>query len=236
MSGKASNPATRLPSRLNLGVLVSGRGSTLQALIDACAAPDYPARIVLVLSNVASAAALERAAKAGIATAVLEHKTFPSREVFDEAMRARLVAAGADLVCLAGFMRLLSPAFVEAFAGRLINIHPSLLPAFPGLHVHENVLASGVRFTGCSVHFVSAEMDAGPIIVQAAVPVDPSDTAESLGARVIGAEHQCYPLAVRWIAEGRVRINGVRVEVDGAAAAAAPLINPQPTSSISAKK
>lgn len=211
---------------MHLAVLVSGSGSNLQALIDACAKPDFPARIVLVLSNVASAPALERAAKAGIATALLDHKKFASREAFDDAMQARIAAAGVDLVCLAGFMRLLSPAFVEAFAGRMINIHPSLLPAFPGLRVHERVIASGARFSGCTVHFVSAETDAGPIIVQAAVPVEPSDTPESLAARVLAAEHACYPRAVRWIAEGRVRVEGGRVLIDGAAATAAPVINP----------
>ncbi len=209
-----------------IAVLVSGRGSNLQALIDACAAPDFPARIVLVVSNVASALALERATRAGIATAVLDHKKFPSREAFDEAMQARIVAAGAELVCLAGFMRLLTPAFVNAFAGRMINVHPSLLPAFPGLHAHEKVIASGARFSGATVHFVSAETDAGPIIVQTVVPVQANDTAESLAARVTATEHKCYPQVVRWIAEGRVRIEGARVVIDGAATATAPLINP----------
>ncbi len=226
MSGKPSNKAS---PRLAIAVLASGRGSNLQALIDACAAPDFPARIVLVLSNVPGAQALTRAEQAGIATAVINHKTLGSREAFDAAMRERLEASGAELVCLAGFMRILTPGFVAAFHDRLINIHPSLLPAFPGLHTHEREIAAGVRFAGCTVHYVRPEVDVGPIITQAAVPIHVGDTAETLAARVTETEHRIYPQAVRWIAEDRVRVEGAKVVIDGATSAPAIAINPEPT-------
>jgi phosphoribosylglycinamide formyltransferase-1 len=215
-----------LARRLKLGVLISGRGSNLQALIDAAAAGDWPAEIALVVSNKADAAGLARAEAAGIPTCVLSHRGHPDRASFDATMTAALVAAGVDLVCLAGFMRLLSPEFVEAWHDRLINIHPSLLPSFRGLHAHEQALEAGVRFTGCTVHFVRAEMDDGPIIVQAAVPVLQDDTAETLAARVLQAEHRCYPQAVRWIAEGRVRISGARALVADAPANEDFLVSP----------
>jgi phosphoribosylglycinamide formyltransferase-1 len=213
-------------ARLKLGVLISGRGSNMQALIEACAAPGFPAEVALVLSNKPDAAGLARAAEAGIATAVIRHRDFDGKEAFERAMDAQLRAAGVQLVCLAGFMRLLSTWFVEAWRDRLINIHPSLLPAFPGLHTHERALETGVRFHGCTVHFVRAEMDDGPIIAQAAVPVVPGDDADSLAARVLQQEHRCYPLAVRLIAEGRARVVGNLVEIDGAAPAPAAVINP----------
>jgi phosphoribosylglycinamide formyltransferase-1 len=216
-------PGERLP----LAVLASGRGSNLQALINACAAPNFPARIVLVLVNVATAQALTRAKDAGLATAVIEHRGFASREAFDAAMEQRIRESGAELVCLAGFMRLLSPGFVTAFTNRLINIHPSLLPAFPGLNVHERVIASGARFSGCTVHFVRTAADAGPILIQAAVPVHSDDTPETLAERVHEAEHRIYPQAVRWIADGRVHVDGPRVRVDHADAPAVGLINPR---------
>jgi phosphoribosylglycinamide formyltransferase-1 len=186
-------------------------------LIDAAADPGFPAEIVLVLSNVAEAVGLDRAARAGIATAVISHKAHPNREAFDEAVRARIETSEARLVCLAGFMRLLGPGFIEAFRDGLINIHPSLLPAFPGLHVHERVLEAGVARTGCTVHFVRAETDAGPILIQAAVSVEPDDTPETLAARVLEQEHVIYTTAVRWIAEGRVTVDGERVRIDGEA-------------------
>ena len=214
--------------RLKLAVLISGRGSNLQALIDACAAPDYPAEIVLVLSNKAGAAGLARAAEAGIPTQVLSHRDFPDRERFDAALTATMEAAGAELVCLAGFMRLLGAAFVTHWHDRLINIHPSLLPAFRGLDTHERALAAGVRFTGCTVHFVRPEMDDGPILVQAVVPVRPDDTPDSLAARVLSVEHQCYQAAVRMIAEGRARVVEGRVLVDGAGVPETMLLNPLP--------
>ena len=213
-------------ARLKLAVLISGRGSNLQAMIAAAAAPDYPAAIALVLTNRPDAEGLRRAAAAGIATAVVDHTRFADRAAFDAEIDRTLQAHGIELVCLAGFMRLLTRGFVEAWVDRMINIHPSLLPAFKGLHTHERALAAGVRFTGCTVHFVRPEMDEGPIIVQAAVPVLSTDDAEALAARVLAAEHRCYPLAVRWIAEGRARIDGNRVVIDGAPGTPDSLVNP----------
>ncbi len=213
-------------ARLRVAALISGRGSNLEALADACDSPDYPAEIALVVSNNRDAAGLDRAARRGIARCVVDHREFADKSSFEAALTAALEAAGAELVCLAGFMRLLSAPFVERWRDRLINIHPSLLPAFRGLHTHEQALATGVRIAGCTVHFVRADMDAGPIIVQAAVPVAPGDSAESLAERVLAAEHRCYPLAVRWIAEGRVKVEGESVVIAGAEAAHEPLINP----------
>jgi phosphoribosylglycinamide formyltransferase-1 len=215
-------------ARLKTAILISGRGSNMQALIDASAAPDAPAEIVLVLSNEPAAVGLARAASAGIRTAVVPHRDYATRVEFDAAVDRALKAAGAELVCLAGFMRLLTPGFVAAWRDRMINIHPSLLPAFPGLDIHARVLAAGVRFSGCTVHFVRHETDTGPIILQAAVPVHQDDTPESLAARVLEAEHRIYPEALRWIAAGRVRVEGERVLVDGAAAPGNVLINPLP--------
>jgi phosphoribosylglycinamide formyltransferase-1 len=190
--------------RLKVAVLISGRGSNLKALIEACAAPGFPAQIVLVISNLADAGGLAYAKDARIATAIVEHKNFASREAFDAAMQTHLDAAGVDLICLAGFMRILSEGFVRAWAGRMINIHPSLLPAFKGTHVHERVLASGAPTSGCTVHFVTAELDSGPQILQAEVPVMPHDTPDTLAARVLEAEHVLYPMALRKIAEDRI--------------------------------
>ncbi len=195
-------------ARLKLGVLISGRGSNLQALIDACATAEFPAEIRIVIANRADAAGLARAQTAGIATQIIPHRDFESRAAFEAALDAALREAGVELVCLAGFMRLLSEPFVAAWRDRLINIHPSLLPAFPGLDTHARALAAGVRFSGCTVHFVRAAVDDGPIIVQAAVPVLPGDDPDSLAARILTAEHRAYPLAVRLIAEGRVRVEG----------------------------
>jgi phosphoribosylglycinamide formyltransferase-1 len=215
-------------AKLTVAVLISGRGSNLQALIDACATPDFPARIGLVVSNVAGVYGLERAAAAGISTLVLDHKTFGARQAFEDALHDALTQAGIQFVCLAGFMRLLTDGFVEPWRDRLINIHPSLLPAFRGLHVHERVIAAGARFSGCTVHFVRPAMDDGPIIIQAAVPVDADDDAESLAARVLAEEHRIYPLALRLIAEGRTRIEDERVIITGARGPACSLINPSP--------
>ena len=212
--------------RLKVAVLISGRGSNLQSLIDACAAPDFPAEIVLVLSNKADAYGLVRAEQAGIPTQAIAHKGFPDRESFDAAVHDSIVAAGANFVCLAGFMRLLTPGFVGKWHDRMLNIHPSLLPAFKGLHSHERAIEAGCRFTGCTVHFVRAEMDDGPIVVQAAVPIHQDDTPDTLSARVLEAEHRCYPLALRLVAEGRVTIEGMRVLVDGIDSPAEAAINP----------
>jgi phosphoribosylglycinamide formyltransferase 1 len=213
-------------AKLKLGVLISGRGSNLQALIDATADPSFPAEIALVISNRADAGGLARAEAAGIATRVIPHKEFASREAFDTALDAALRQAGVGLVCLAGFMRLLTAGFSQGWHDRLINIHPSLLPAFKGLDSHTQALAAGVRFSGCTVHFVRPEMDAGPIILQAAVPVHDGDDEDALAARILEAEHKCYPLAVRLIAEDRIRIVDEIVRVAGGEFAGAALLNP----------
>jgi phosphoribosylglycinamide formyltransferase-1 len=214
-------------ARLKVAVLISGRGSNLQSLLDAAALPDYPAEIVLVISNRADAGGLERAARAGVRSLIIPHRDFASREAFDGALDRALRAAGAELVCLAGFMRLLGEGFVNAWRDRILNIHPSLLPAFKGIHVHEQVLAAGVKVTGCTVHVVRPAMDDGPIVVQAAVPVLPGDDAALLEARVLAAEHRAYPLAVRLFAEGRVRVCGGTTLVEDANCPAAALLSPQ---------
>jgi phosphoribosylglycinamide formyltransferase-1 len=198
-----------------LGVLVSGSGTNLQALLDACAAPDFPAHIAVVVSNVPGAFAIERARRAGVATEVLEHKTFADRAEFDAALVSRLRAHQVEIVCLAGFMRLLGSPFLDAFPGRILNIHPALLPAFPGLHGPRQSLAHGVKITGCTVHFVDAGLDSGPIIVQAAVPVLPDDDEERLAARILQEEHRIYPLAVRWLCEGRISVHQRTARLDG---------------------
>ncbi len=202
---------------LKTAILISGRGSNMEALIHAAQQPGFPARIVCVISNDPAALGLDFAARAGIPTEIVDHKPFgKDRQKFEEALHAKLCSYGAQLVCLAGFMRLLTPWFVEQWLDRLINIHPSLLPAFPGLHVHEQALAYGAKFSGCTVHFVRAEMDHGPIIAQAAVPVLPDDSADALAARILKMEHQIYPQALRWIAEGRVNVHKERCFVTGA--------------------
>ncbi|MDF1721141.1 MAG: phosphoribosylglycinamide formyltransferase [Minwuia sp.] len=201
-------------ARLKLGVLISGRGSNLQALIDAAADPAFPAQIAVVISNIADVQGLARAQAAGIPTAVVDHKAHDGRPAFESALTEALDAHQVRLVCLAGFMRLLTKGFVDHWRDRIINIHPSLLPAFKGLNTHERVLDSGVKFTGCTVHFVRAEMDEGPIVVQGAIPVLSGDTPDSLGARVLAVEHRIYPLAVKLVAEGRARVVGNAVRVD----------------------
>lgn len=213
-------------TRLRLGVLISGRGTNLQALIDACANPEFPAEIAIVISNRSEATGLDRARKAGIATVTIPHGDFPNRTQFDGALDAALRAADVGLVCLAGFMRLLTSDFVNGWGNRIINIHPSLLPAFRGAHAHADVLAAGVRISGCTVHIVRPEMDDGPILVQAAVPVLSDDTEQTLAARVLAAEHRCYPYAVRAIAEGRVRVEGILATIAGASAGNGWLMNP----------
>jgi phosphoribosylglycinamide formyltransferase 1 len=218
-------------ARLKVGILISGRGSNLQALIDACARPDYPAEIALVIANRADAFGIERARRAGVPAMVIAHRDFPDRDSFDAALDAALRQAGAELVCTAGFMRILTEWFVGRWRDRMINIHPSLLPLFPGLRTHERALAAGVRFTGCTVHFVRLGVDTGPIIAQAAVPVLPDDDADRLAARVLAAEHRLFPLALRLVAEGRTRIvadpdGGERVVIAGAWAPADAILNP----------
>lgn len=212
--------------RHRIAVLVSGRGSNLQALIDACRAPDYPATIVLVVSNRPGSQGLERAREADIATLAIDHGDYDDRESFEREVDKAVRKAGAELVCLAGFMRVLTPYFVSRWRNRLINIHPSLLPLFKGLHTHERALEAGVRFSGCTVHFVRPDMDSGPIILQAVVAVSGSDTADSLAARILVMEHRIYPMAVRLIAESRVRVVGEKVEILETASPDGGLINP----------
>jgi len=197
-------------------VLISGSGSNLQALIDS-QTTDNPVRIRAVISNRADAYGLERAQTAGIATRVLDHKAFDGREAFDAALIEAIDAFDPHLVVLAGFMRILTPGFVRHYAGRLLNIHPSLLPKYKGLHTHQRALEAGDTEHGCSVHFVTEELDGGPLAIQAVVPVQLDDSAESLARRVHQQEHQIYPLAVRWFAESRLRLGNQGAELDGQA-------------------
>jgi phosphoribosylglycinamide formyltransferase-1 len=198
-------------TKKHVGVLISGRGSNLAALIEASRAHDYPAKIVLVVSNVPGAQGLLRAEANLIPALVINHKEFASREEFDATLDQALKEAGVELLCNAGFMRLHTEGFVRRWWNRHLNIHPSLLPAFRGLHTHARVLDEGVTITGCTVHFVRPEMDTGPIVAQAAVPVLPGDTPDGLGARVLEAEHRLYPHALRLVASGEVQVEGERV-------------------------
>ena len=202
-------------AKLRVGVLISGRGSNLAALIDAAKAADYPAEIGCVVSNREAAPGLAIAAAAGIPTATVSHRDHPDRETFDRAVSATLERHEVELVVLAGFMRIFSPWFPARWADRLINIHPSLLPAFKGLHVQRQALEAGVRVSGCTAHLVTPDLDSGPIIAQAAVPVLAGDTEETLSARILRQEHRLYPLVVRWFGEGRIAIDGDRISVAG---------------------
>ena len=215
-------------ARLKVGVLISGSGTNLQALIDDCTRADAESEIVLVLSNRAEAFGLTRAERAGLPHRVIDHEGYDSREAFEQALTEALEASGVELVCLAGFMRVLTADFVERWRDRLINIHPSLLPAFKGLDTHARAIGAGVRIAGCTVHFVRPEVDNGPIIVQAAVPVLPDDTADTLAARVLREEHRCLPLAVRLIAQGRVSVVDERCVIEADALSDA-LVNPAPS-------
>lgn len=215
-----------MTARKRVGILISGRGSNMSALIDACKSDDYPAEIVTVISNRPEAAGLEFAAKAGIAASAIDHKKFPSREAFEAELDATLRDAKVDLVCNAGFMRLLTEGFVEAWRDRQLNIHPSLLPCFKGLHTHERAIEAGVKLSGCTVHFVRTEMDTGPIIAQAAVPVLPDDTPDGLAARVLEAEHRLYPLALKLVASGVAVVDGERVVFTARQAVHGPYVSP----------
>ena len=206
-------------ARVRLGVLVSGSGSNLQALLDACAREDFPAEVACVVSNVPTAFALERARKAGVAAVVVDHKAHASKADFEKALLEALRAANVEWVCLAGFMRLLSADFLGHYAGRVLNIHPSLLPSFPGLHAQRQALERGVKVAGCTVHFVDAGTDTGPIIAQAAVPVLPDDDEKALGARILSEEHRLYPLAVQLAVTGKVTLDGARTRVEAQATA-----------------
>lgn len=213
-------------SKRRVGVLISGRGSNLEALIEACKAPAYPAKIVLVVSNVPGARGLLRAETALIPTRTINHKDFTTRANFDAVLDQALKQAEIELVCNAGFMRLHTEEFVRSWWNRHLNIHPSLLPAFKGLHTHARVLEEGVKITGCTVHFVRPEMDTGPIVAQAALPVLPDDTEVSLAARVLEAEHRLYPHALRLVASGAVRVEGEHVVGMTQVSGAPPIFSP----------
>lgn len=214
---------------IRIGVLASGGGTNLQAILDACAARRIDAEVAVVLSNVPGAGALERARKASVPDEVVPSKGVADRAAYDAALVAQLRHHRVDLVCLAGFMRIITPGFLGAFGPsaasngcpRVMNIHPGLLPSFPGLHAQRQALDYGVRFSGCTVHFVDAGCDTGPVIVQAAVPVLPGDTEEALAARILAEEHRIYPQAIQWFAEGRLSVEGRRVAVRGARTAEA---------------
>ena len=207
-------------------IFISGRGSNMAALIEAAKAPDYPADIELVISNKPDAAGLKIARKHGIAARAIDHRSFATREEFEAKLTTAAEAADIDLICLAGFMRLLTDDFVKHWEDRLINTHPSLLPAFKGIDTHARAIDTGVKIAGCSVHFVRSEMDSGPIIAQAAVPVLPDDTPDTLAVRVVKAEHRLYPMALRLVASGRARVVGERVVIDAPVSDAAPLYSP----------
>ena len=200
-----------MSEKKRVAILISGRGSNMASLLDAAAAPDYPAQIALVLSSRPDAGGIARASEAGIPTAVVDHKSYPDREAFERAMDAALVEAGIEIVCLAGFMRVLTPWFVSRWVGRMINIHPSLLPLFRGTHTHRQALDAGVLVHGCTVHYVVPELDAGPIIAQACIPVYPGDDEDALAARVLVEEHRVYPEALSLLASGRVALHQGRV-------------------------
>ena len=202
--------------KVRVAVLISGRGSNMVALAEAARDPDYPAEIVLVVANDPEAEGLARAAALGLPTRAIDHRGFADRASFDAALDTALRESGARLVCLAGFMRILTPGFVEAWAGRMLNIHPSLLPLFKGTRTHMQALSAGVRLHGCTVHFVVPELDAGPIVAQAAVPVRQGDDPDSLAARVIVQERRLYPAALALVAGGRARLDGGRVVIDDA--------------------
>jgi len=215
---------------LDVAVLISGRGSNLQSLIDACAVESFPARIVVVISNNPDAYGLERAKQAGIPTSVINHRDYEDRQAFENAIDEELKKYKAKYICLAGFMRILDGRFVNRWKDRILNIHPSLLPSFKGLHTQERALESGVRFTGCTVHIVRPEMDDGPIILQAAIAVDPEDDADSLSAKVLKLEHIIYPEALKLMALGRISISGKKAIIEKAAYPSGGLISPEPTS------
>ena len=205
MTGDRARPA--------IGVLISGRGSNLQALIDATSDGRLRARIAVVISNKSAAAGLERASAAGIETLVLDHRTAPSRDAYDQRLAEELRSRGVRLVCLAGFMRLIGAPLIEAFPNAILNVHPSLLPAFPGLEAQSQALAHGVKVSGVTVHLVTRELDGGPIVMQAAVPVKDDDTAETLSERILEQEHRIYPLAVQTILDGGWRVDGRRLRL-----------------------
>lgn len=209
----SSSTAAQAPGRRRLVILISGRGSNMQSIVHACRAEQWPADVVAVIANRADAAGLAWAQEQGIATTCVAHRDYAQRSDFDAALAEAIDVYAPDYVLLAGFMRVLTPEFVKRYQGRLVNIHPSLLPAFPGLHTHAQALAVGVQSHGCTVHFVTPVLDDGPIIAQGVVPVLAGDSPETLASRVLGVEHRVYPAAVRWLVEGRVSLNGSLVQV-----------------------
>lgn len=214
-------------TRKRVAVLISGRGSNLASLLEAAREPDHPAALTLVISNRPAAPGLARAEAAGLPTRVIDHQAFGTRLAFERALDRALDESGIELVCLAGFMRVLTPWFVERWSGRMLNIHPSLLPSFKGLHTHAQALAAGVLVHGCTVHFVVPDLDSGPIVAQAAVPVHPGDDEATLAARVLEQEHRLYPLALALVAGERARLEGGRtVFADVHALGSAALISP----------
>ncbi len=200
-----------MTNKKRIGILISGRGSNMAALIEACKAPDFPAEISIVISNRPNAVGLQTAKEAGIQSLAIDHKAFKTREAFDEVLDETFSDAKIDLICSAGFLRILTADFVEKWKDKQLNIHPSLLPSFKGLNIHQRVLDAGVTVTGCTVHFMRTEMDSGPIIAQAAVPVHPKDTPDTLAQRVLKAEHKLYPHALRMVAAEEVRVVNERV-------------------------
>ncbi|MEM7171255.1 MAG: phosphoribosylglycinamide formyltransferase [Pseudomonadota bacterium] len=217
-----------MAEKKRVGVMISGRGSNLQALIDAAQDPTYPAELVLVVSNRPDAQGLSRAEAAGIRTLAIDHRSYPDRPAFEAEVTKAFQAAQVDLIAQAGFMRILTDGFVNHWLGRMINIHPSLLPSFPGLNTHQRALDAGVKLHGCSVHYVFEEVDGGPLIGQAAVPVLPGDSADSLAARVLAAEHRLYPHCLALVAGGQAQLVQMRVEFSELVPAQGTLISPQP--------
>ncbi|MGE3066744.1 MAG: phosphoribosylglycinamide formyltransferase [Hyphomicrobiaceae bacterium] len=211
-----------------VAILISGRGSNMVSLAEACRTPGYPAEVALVLSNRPDAAGLERARAAGLRTLVIDHKPFASRDAFDDAVDRALADAGAEIVCHAGFMRIQGDAFARRWLGRQLNIHPSLLPSFKGLHPHKQALDAGVRISGCTVHFVTPDLDSGPIVAQAAVPVLPGDDVAALEARILSAEHTLYPLALKLVATGEITMAGIAATPASPVNQQAPLFSPAP--------
>jgi phosphoribosylglycinamide formyltransferase-1 len=213
---------------MRLGVLASGGGSNLQAILDACAAKAVPAEVAVVICNVAGAGALGKAAQASVPSVLLPHKGVPSREAYDEQVVRVLREHRVEMICLAGFMRLITPVLLKAFENRILNIHPGLLPSFPGLHAVRQAVQAGVRVAGCTVHLVDEGTDSGPIVLQAAVPVLDGDTEETLAARILVQEHRIYPRAISLFAEGRVRLEGRKVMIDSPNDASRSLASPGP--------
>ncbi|MGY8986655.1 MAG: phosphoribosylglycinamide formyltransferase [Sphingomonadales bacterium] len=213
---------------MKIAALISGGGTNLQAIIDACQKQNFPAELKLVISNNPSAYGLKRAKKAGIETKVINHKDYETRDDFEKAMNKELINAGVGLICLAGFMRLLNSNFVNLWRDRMINIHPSLLPSLKGLNTHERAIDLGVRVHGCTVHFVRAEMDEGPVILQAVVPISDEDTPQTLAKKVLKKEHIIYPQAIRLIASGKVKVAGKKVHIDNKSLLQTYKINPTP--------